>query len=54
MTDYTDEWGTNHYSVYYDDGSFFQAISNEGEGWSEYYSEDKDGVWFSEYSGTDD
>ena len=48
MTHYTDQWGTNDYSVYYADGSFFQAKINEDEGWNDYYSEDIDGVWFSE------
>jgi hypothetical protein len=44
------DWGTSYYEVYYEDGSYFRSTHNEDEGWSEYYSEDADGIWMSEYS----
>jgi hypothetical protein len=39
--------------MYYDDGSMSSYTYNDDEGWSEFYSVDADGVWFSEYMGSD-
>lgn len=53
VTEHTDEWGTSYYETQYDDGSYFSSSWNEDEGWSDWYGEDADGVWSSEYVGAD-